>query len=69
MGLEPRVFWSLLVREFWIKYDAFRRAEDRREALMLNQVVLSTHMKEKDRNAMKRRANLLTRYPVKRWLR
>lgn len=65
----PTQFWALLVREFWIKYEAFRRAEDRREALMLHQVTLSTPMKDKDRNALKQRANRLTRYPVKRWLR
>jgi hypothetical protein len=68
MGLEPRVFWSLTVREFWIKYRAFIRAEDRAEASVMRQALRTQHYKKADRNALSRAANALRRYPVKRWL-
>lgn len=65
----PWEFWRLTVREFWIKYEAFRRAEDRREAELIRQDLRTTPMKAKDRNILNRQANALKRYPVKRWLR
>jgi hypothetical protein len=69
MGLMPRDFWSLTVREFWIKHDAFKRSEDRKRSLMMEHVSLSVPRKDADQNAIKRTVNALRRYPVKPWLR
>lgn len=68
MGLQPRDFWSLTVREFWIKHDAFKRAEDRARSLVFEHVSLSVHRKERHQNAIVRQVNALRRYPVKPWL-
>jgi hypothetical protein len=68
MGLEPLVFWSLTVREFWIKYRAFIRAEDRAESAWLRHALRTQRYKKADRNQIARAANALKRYPVKRWL-
>lgn len=69
MDLKPDVFWSLTVREFWIKHDAFRRAEDRMRSLMIEHVSLTSPRKKKaDQNDVSRMANMLRRYPVKPWL-
>jgi hypothetical protein len=52
-----------------MKYDAFRRSEDRKRSLMLEQVSLVAPRKKKaDQNAVVRAANSLKRYPVKPWL-
>lgn len=65
----PAQFWSLTVREFWIKHAAFSRAEDRRRSLMLEQVsFVAPKQKKADQNALIRNANVLRRYPVKPWL-
>lgn len=69
MGLAPQDFWSLTVREFWIKHDAFVRAEDRAESAWLRQALRTKRYKDRERNAMTKEANRLKRYPVKSWLR
>lgn len=68
MGLEPAAFWSLTIREFWIKHAAFTRAEDRLEAVFIRQALRTQSYKSKDRNALNRSANALRRYPRKKWL-
>lgn len=68
IGLSPDAFWSLLVREFWIKHRAFERAEDRARSLVIQLAAMTGHYNEKDRGRLERQANLLRRYPVKRWL-
>jgi hypothetical protein len=68
MDLDPDVFWNLTKREFDIKVDAFKRAEDRRESALIRQALRTAPYKAKDRNVMQREANRLRRYPVKPWL-
>lgn len=70
MGLDPDRFWSLTVREFWIKYRAFVRAENRLESLFIRQALRTTGGKKTDpgRVKMERVANQLRQYPVKPWL-
>ena len=68
MGLEPLAFWSLTIREFWIKHAAFTRAEDRRESAMIRHALRTQSYKAKDRNQLNRAANALKRYPRKSWL-
>lgn len=69
MNLDPDVFWRLTMREFGMKYDAFVRAEDRRESAMLRQALRTVSgYKKADRMKMERAANMLKRYPVKPWL-
>jgi len=68
MGLEPQAFWSLTVREFWIKHAAFTRAEDRRESALIRHALRTQSYKSKDRNQLNRAANALKRYPRKAWL-
>jgi hypothetical protein len=69
MELMPCEFWSLTVREFWIKHDAFIRAEDRRESAFIRHALRSVSLKPKAWNQLNKQANVLRRYPVKRWLR
>lgn len=68
MGLDPAVFWSLTVREFWIKHAAFTRAEDRRRSEVIELALLTTTYKDRVRNQMEQTKNRLRRYPIKRWL-
>ena len=68
LGLMPEQFWTLTVREFWMKHEAFRRAEDRQESLMLRHAMRTTKYKTGDRRRMERDANALRRYPVKPWI-
>lgn len=68
MGLEPREFWSLTMREFWIKFRAFSRAEDRRESEQIRHALRTVTYKPQDMNNLTRAANALKRYPRKQWL-
>jgi len=68
MGLMPDQFWHLTVREFWLKWAAFDRAEDRRRALMFEQALTSGAGDQKQRMALERAINSLRRYPIKPWL-
>lgn len=68
MDLAPSAFWSLTVREFWIKFDAFKRREDRQRSLMLELVLNTQHMKAAPHAAMSRNIQRLRRYPLKSWL-
>lgn len=68
LGLMPEHFWSLTVREFWIKFEAFARAEGRAESAQMRQALRVGNYKKGDRAAMMRDANALRRYPVKPWL-
>jgi hypothetical protein len=68
MGLSVQAFWSLTVREFWIKHRAFTRAEDRRRSLFLEHALLLGQFKDKDRNNIRKSVNALRRYPIKQWL-
>jgi len=57
------------VREFWIKHEAFARAEDRARSLVLEHVFLtSPRANASQTNALRRNVNALRRYPVKSWL-
>jgi hypothetical protein len=68
LELDPDVFWRLEKREFDLKVDAFKRAEERRESALIRQALRTASYKAKDRNEMQRAANRLRRYPVKPWL-
>lgn len=69
----PAQFWALTVRQFWIKYRAFIRAENRQlrrmaqSALMTDGDKYKKHMRtpEKLLGAGGRPMNL---YPVKKWI-
>jgi hypothetical protein len=66
----PDQFWSLSPREFWIKYRAFVRAENRLESLFMRQALRTTGGKKTDpgRMQMEKQAIRLRQYPVKPWL-
>lgn len=68
LGLSPREFWSLTVREFQIKHAAFSRAEDRGRSLVFELAAKTGHYKKKDLNQLLKAVNILRRYPVKPWL-
>lgn len=68
MALAPDAFWSLTVREFWIKHAAFRRSEDRQRALVIEHALMTQSYKPNDKQALQRNVNVLRRYPIKRWL-
>lgn len=68
MGLAPDVFWSLLVREFWIKHRAFERDESRRHSLFVELAARTGHFNENDQRRMMQSAYQLKRYPLKKWL-
>jgi hypothetical protein len=64
----PEQFWSLTVREFWIKHRAFSREEDRAESARLRQALRLGHFEKPAANQLDRHANELKRYPIKPWL-
>lgn len=68
MGLSRQAFWSLTVREFWIKHRAFTRAEDRQRALIRELALLTTSYQPKASHRVQRDCHALRRYPIKRWL-
>lgn len=68
MGLMPDQFWSLTVREFWLKHEAFARAEDRQRALLFEHAMTSKRPSRKEQALLQRSINALRRYPLKRWL-
>jgi hypothetical protein len=68
MGLMPDQFWSLTVREFWLKWNAFDRAEDRARALALESALMIRGGTQKENDDRRRDINILRRYPLKKWL-
>lgn len=68
MELSPRVFWRLTPHEFWIKWRAFTRAEDRAESARIRQALRTTQLSDGDRRKLERNADALKRYPLKKWL-
>lgn len=67
MGLMPAEFWSLTVREFWLKHAAFMRAEDRVRSVMYEHAMTQVSDK-KARRSVQNAINVLRRYPLKPWL-
>jgi hypothetical protein len=69
MGLMPEHFWSLTVREFWIKHRAFVRQEDRWRALV-HELAAMTHPSSETSKQQQRARDVgkLRRYPMKKWL-
>lgn len=63
----PDQFWSLNVREFWIKHRAFTRAEDRQQALVIDLALRTADYKDNARGELTRYMNALRRYPIKQW--
>lgn len=68
MGLSPEAFWSLTVREFWIKHRAFTRAEDRQKSLVYTVALLTGDHSKQTAAKLERSAYALRRYPIKAWL-
>lgn len=68
MGLSPEAFWSLTVREFWIKHRAFSRAEDRQRSLVYMVALMTGQHGKAAAAKMERHAYALRRYPLKKWL-
>lgn len=64
----PEQFWSLTVREFWLKFEAFSRAEDRRRSLIFEHALMVAPRTDKQRAQLQRGINSLRRYPIKQWL-
>lgn len=69
MELSPDVFWSLTMREFWIKQAAFVRKEDRAKALTHRLAYLIGRFpKKEDFEREKKNEGALRRYALKPWL-
>ncbi len=68
MGLSPAAFWSLTVREFWIRHRAFSRAEDRSRSLVFELARMTGEHAKPQQEQLVRAENALRRYPIKRWL-
>ena len=68
MGLSPDTFWSLTVREFWIKHRAFSRAEDRAKSLVVTLALMTGDFPKAQHAKLERSAHALRRYPIKSWL-
>lgn len=64
----PEQFWRLTVREFWMKHDAFVRAEGRAESAWIRNALRTKQYKAPVRSQMQQQANRLKRYPLKPWL-
>lgn len=63
----PDQFWSLTVREFWIKHDAFIRKENRFKAAMIRHGLRTTNYKKNVAMQLEQMAMALERYPLKPW--
>ncbi len=68
MGLSPEAFWSLTVREFWIKHAAFFRSEHRQRANLIELALRTTDYKKDAIGQLQKSVNALRRYPLKQWL-
>lgn len=68
LGLSPEAFWSLTLREFWIKHAAFSRAEDRALSRVYTLANLTGTFRVDERRKLKKAESALRRYPVKKWL-
>lgn len=68
MGLSPVAFWSLTVREFWIKHRAFVRSEDRARSGLYTLALLTGNFQKTHQDKLERSAHALRRYPIKAWL-
>ena len=70
LALRPDDFWSLLYREFVLKWDGFLRAEKRREWLIGRHALLTASYK-KTPGSVERLLGWgidVVRYPIKPWL-
>jgi hypothetical protein len=67
----PDQFWSLTVREFWIKFDGFHRAENRALWLNAHHARLTQRYKPHPRtpDQLLGYGGAMYRYPLKSWLR
>ena len=63
----PDQFWSLSLREFWIKHAAFMRAENRKRALGFELAGMVSMADEKAKRVWARNTSVLTQYPIKPW--
>ena len=68
MGLMPEQFWGLTYREFQIKHAAFKRAEDRVQALVVMHARLTGSYDAAHKRRLLRWEGALRRYPLKKWL-
>lgn len=68
IGLAPEAFWDLTLREFWIKYRAFTRAESRARALLFEIALMVAPANKKAQRARADAVNALRQYPLKQWL-
>lgn len=64
----PAEFWTLTLREFFIKHEAFKRAEDRAKSLVYLLAGMIGQFKENDLQRVRNNAMALRRYALKRWL-
>lgn len=64
----PDQFWGLTVREFHLKYAAFKRAENRKHSLVIRLAAMTANYKKADRQKLERDAHALMQYPVRSWL-
>jgi hypothetical protein len=66
MGLAPDVFWALTKPEFDIKHRAWKRAEDRQRALMIEHGLMTGghRFKKADQTSLRRDVTALRRYPM-----
>jgi hypothetical protein len=65
--LSPEAFWSLTVREFWIKFAAFQRRENRAMHRLARLALLTTRYKTEVRHP-EQLVGSPSRYPMKAWL-
>jgi hypothetical protein len=68
--LTPEQFWSLTVREFHIKREAFIRAETRAQWLIGLHAMLTTEYEKKPQSPSQVLGwrGMVIRYPEKKWL-
>lgn len=64
----PEHFWSLTVREFYLKWNAHVRTEDQRRSLIFEHAMMTGRFDRQEKAAIQRDINRLRRYPLKRWL-
>lgn len=64
----PDQFWALTVREFWIKFRAFVRAENRAEATNIRHALRTSGGDMNSRRKLQEAANQLRQYPMKPWI-
>lgn len=68
LGLMPEQFWSLTVREFWLKFNAFHRAENRMRSLVREHARLVGRFSQAHKVQLAHEMHALRKYPEKSWL-